>query len=78
MLNFQNNLKKYREMSNLTQSELGLLTGVCQSHIGRLEAKESASPSIELLTNIFKVLHDSLGITMEDLLYGVDKEGADG
>jgi len=68
---FPSRLKKLRKEKELSQTELGQLTDLHYTHIGRYE-RGSSFPSAESL----KRLADSLGVSADYLLHGNTKDAA--
>lgn len=57
-----NELRKYREMANLSQDQLASAVGVTQRYIGFLEAGDR-TPSLK----VAKKIADLLGATVDDI-----------
>ncbi|OON91459.1 MAG: XRE family transcriptional regulator [Epulopiscium sp. Nele67-Bin002] len=55
MADFKSNLKKYRQLKELTQEELGNIVGVRRETIMRLE-NAKYNPSLKLAVDISRVL----------------------
>lgn len=53
---FKSNLKKYRQLENLTQEQLGEMVGVRRETIMRLEAGKY-NPSLKLAIHISRVVN---------------------
>jgi transcriptional regulator with XRE-family HTH domain len=62
-MNVARNIKKYREMRDITQEELASKTDVTQEHISRIE-RGTKKPSFELAARIAK----ALDVTTDQLL----------
>ncbi len=62
MLEFRCELKKYRQLKNLTQEQLGQMVGVRRETIMRLEAGKY-NPSLKLAVDISRVV----GAPIEDI-----------
>lgn len=58
--NFTCNLKKYRQLAQLTQEELAQLVGVRRETVIRLEAGKY-NPSLKLAIDISRVVKASIG-----------------
>ena len=56
MEQFKCNLKKYRQLAELTQDELAIMVGVRRETIIRLEAAKY-NPSLKLAIDISRVVH---------------------
>ena len=59
------NIRKFRNLANLTQEQLAELTGYSNSHIGSIE-NANGIPSFDALSKIA----DALNITMDQLCFG--------
>lgn len=59
MVEFTCNLKKYRQLKNLTQEELANIVGVRRETIIRLESGKY-NPSLKLAVNISKAVDTSI------------------
>ncbi len=59
MVEFKCNLKKYRQMANLTQEELAKIVNVRRETIQRLESGKY-NPSIKLAVDVSKALNVSI------------------
>lgn len=59
MVEFKCNLKKYRQLANLTQEELSKIVNVRRETIQRLESGKY-NPSIKLAVDISKALNVSI------------------
>lgn len=68
---FAERLRTLRKQKNLSQTELGQLTGLHYTHIGRFE-REASRPSGDTL----KRLADALGVSSDYLLEGASDEAA--
>ncbi len=55
MADFKSNLKKYRQLKELTQEELGNIVGVRRETIMRLE-NAKYNPSLKLAVDISRIL----------------------
>jgi transcriptional regulator with XRE-family HTH domain len=65
MKNFSVNLLKYRQLKDLSQSELSKTSGIERAEISRWEAGKGSSPTITTLEK----LATALDCTITDLLY---------
>ena len=66
-----NNLKFYRELCDLTQSELGFLCSVSKNTISSIEIG-TTSPSVTLALVICRILNSyrpMFGVTIDDVFY---------
>ena len=68
MPEFRCELKKYRQLKNLTQEQLGQMVGVRRETIGNLE-KGRYNPSLVLAWNIAEVF----GVSIEEI-FTVEKD----
>lgn len=60
MKGFGENIRKYRKLKKLSQTELGERIGVTKSYVSKVES-ETTTPKMEMFVNIASVLEVDVG-----------------